>query len=204
MKSSSWFLGIKSETDWEGANGATRISLSGSVSFAAYHRPSSSLAGALMDMRQLLFPRHCRQHSAAAFSECSGVYCLSGLSVSPCPQAGDTHSSCSGARRPATFNLFPASSRADITSPLDRKLQATVFPKQGSQTESSARLPMVPQSAPCRTKPHPVHRLNIRLPEAQFLHPVLEISLTDRELLACSLTSLPWTQARDWNTWGRC
>jgi hypothetical protein len=63
---------------------------------------------------------------------------------------------------------------------------------------------MVPQSAPCRTKPHPVHRLNIRLPEAQFLHPVLEISLTDRELLACSLTSLPWTQARDWNTWGRC
>lgn len=149
-----------------------------------------------MDMRQLLFPRHCREHSAAAFSECSGVYCLSGLSVSPCPQAGDTHWSCSGAKRPATFNLFPALCKADMTGPLDRKLQATESSQsQGSQTESSARLPMVPQSAPCRTKPHPVHRPNIRLPEAEFLHPVLEISLTDRELRACTPASIPWTQA---------
>lgn len=85
MKSSSWFLGIKSETDREGANRATQISLSGSVSFAAYQRPHSNLAGAVMDTRQHMFPRHCRQYAAAAFLECSGVSCLSRLSAFLCP-----------------------------------------------------------------------------------------------------------------------
>lgn len=85
MKSSSWFLGIRSETDRAGANRATQISLSGSVSFAAHQRPHSNLAGAVMATRQHMFPRHCRQDAAAALLECSGVSCLSRLSAFLCP-----------------------------------------------------------------------------------------------------------------------